>query len=183
MKLAVVTEWLRKHHFSQRGSKQNFAHLVGSGLLGSLVLKHVPDQPEREQMRRDYESCVRDILCAIAERNSAYFRDLADGLDALKENAPSSSLHPKLFLAHSYIYCSERGTRLPSKSEVVTMAKRFWAVARLTSCSTARPDIQYDQKFEQKIAAEIKRLPEQKWYRHFECLGLAGLPPAKPGPK
>ena len=186
MKLAVVTEWLRKYHYGEQGSAQNFAHSVGCALLGSVLLKRVPDaydERQREQMYRDYEACFKDILCAIAERNSAYFRKLADGLDALKENAPSSSLDARLFLAYGYIHSSEEGTRLPSKSEVITMAKRLWAVARLTGCSTARADIQYDQKFEQKIAAEIKRLPEQKWYRHFECLGLAGLPPAKPGPK
>jgi hypothetical protein len=186
MTLEAVIEWLREYHYGKPGSEQNFAHVVGSALLGFVILKRVPDscdERQREQMHRDYEACFNEMLCAFAERNSAYFRKLADGLDALKEHAPSSSLDATHFLAGAYIRCSERGSRLPTKSEVITMAKRLWAVARLTGCSTVRADIQYDQKFEGKIAAENKRLPAQKWSRHFKCLGLSGLPSAKPGPK
>jgi hypothetical protein len=186
MKPEFVTEWLRKYHFGEPGSKQNLAHMFGSALVGGLVLKRAPDahnEQQREQMQRDYESWTKILLCAIGERNSAFFRDLADGLDALKENALSFSSEPRRFLADGYMHCSEKGTRVPTKSEVIAMAKRLWAVARLTHCATARPDIQYDQKSEEKIAAEIKRLPDQKWCRHFKSLGLSSLPSAKPGPK
>jgi hypothetical protein len=175
MTLESVTEWLQKYHYGKPGSEQNFAHAVGSALLGSVLLRHVHGayDEQQQQIYRDYEVCFKDMLSAIAVRNSAYFRRLADGLDALKANAPSSSLDPRLYLAHAYVHCCEKGRRLSTKSEVIAMAKRLWAVARLTACSTVRPEIQYDQEFEQKISAEIERLPEQKWYRHFKCLGLS----------
>jgi hypothetical protein len=185
MTLEAVIEWLQKYHYGKPGSEQNFAHAVGSALLGSVLLRHVQGayDEQQQQIYRDYEACFRDMLLALAERDSAYFRRLADGLDALEENAPSSSLDPRCFLARAYIHCSEKGRRVPTNSEVITMAKRLWAVARLTACSMVRPEIQYDQEFEQKISAEIERLPEQKWYRHFKCFGLSSLPSAKPGPK
>jgi hypothetical protein len=99
VKLEDVTEWLRKFHFGERGSKQNLAHVFGSALIGGWALKRVPDsynEQQREQMHRDSEAWTKTLLRAIAERNSAFFRDLADGLDALQENAPASSLDPSL---------------------------------------------------------------------------------------
>jgi hypothetical protein len=100
----------------------------------------------------------------------------------LRENDPLVPNDPKYMLRMGYNFACRNGTHSPAMNEAVAMAKRYWAMLRLTGCPTVVPTIECEPEFEQQIAHELARLPNQKWSRHSKAIGLE-LPRGKPGPK
>jgi hypothetical protein len=76
--------------------------------------------------------------------------------------------------------------REPTKQEMRELTLRFWAISRLVrreSIDPYFPTQQHSRESEKKIAAEIKRLPQQKWQRLWQRAGLSHLKTGRSGPK
>jgi hypothetical protein len=157
------------------GSTQDFAQTLAIALsLQQIAEDCQMSETQRLEAARIYEIAIREIKRAVLYWDESFFQTLIDGMRALKEKDPVSSLNPRYFLYEAYRGYCKNGTPEPTKQEVIAKAKELWACARL---KLYRSEIT-----QAEIAAEIERLPTQNWTRHFKAIGLA-LPHAKPGPK
>jgi len=133
------------------------------------------------RIRLDFKNAISQIAKAFKEHDSSFFRRLADGLDQLpNNNNPEKNHSPISCLFAAYSHCCLDS---PTTGKVIEVAKRIWALRRVTGNLDIDPGHVGDTTFERKVAREIRQLPAQRWTDHLRELGLDDLPTSKPGPK
>ena len=140
---------------------------------------------------------------AVARKNSAIFRTIADILDTLPEgdykagslDAPNvvSDLNPVRFVIEARLkleaamLLKRSPTRELTKREVRLLAQSLWAAERLVSQGKLRyPPGEDNAEVQKLIRAEIDLLPEQDWTELFTkagCRDLKNAPAGRPSKK
>jgi len=163
--------WMGGRRRGKPGSDQYLAYCLRN--IFPLLLRMLSHQ-EDSKIRPEDRAALEAVAQALANYDAEFFRKLANGLTALLKareiTDPYETQDPKHFLFGAYIFGHSNGNE-PTKQEVIALAQRGWALARLTGCCPV-PTFTYDPEIEAKIAEEIKRLPNQKWCRHLRALGL-----------
>lgn len=147
---------------------------------------------------------ITKIATALARRDTQFFRKIANGLDQLLPTGfaffPEDDVIQFVHVIYQqwmrpplqeewftiwnlpgYKPYAESGKE-PTKQQMRELTLRFWAVNRLIRLKCIDACFETEQQspeIEAKIAAEIKRLPKQKWQRMWQRAGLSHL---KPGP-
>jgi hypothetical protein len=156
------------------GSAQNLAYRIRNGLCPQTVFGIDLRSEEERQW------ATKQIAQAANDYDADFFRKLANGIKELKANIPSEKKDPKYFLLRAHSFLKREKKNLPFRNEVIDLARRMWAIARLNGHIPNLPLKDYGS--EREILIAIGHLPEQKWSRHFEALGLK-FSKAKRGPK
>ena len=181
----VYEPWLQEHIFGTAGSAQFLAEQLKHALMAAeliLLSKGRLTGPIRQEIEQNYDLAINLLI----KGDSKFYRTIADGLEAQERNNPLKSEDPRIFLCLAYRYYENQNSdNLPTKSEVVTMAKRIWALVRLRGSVKSALGLlsqPLGPALEKQIEAKIKELPQVKWSRAFKVLEEK-LPRAKPGPK
>ncbi len=130
----------------------------------------------------EFQWAIKQITQAYEDYDLRFFRNQLEGLKKLSLSDPTISRDPRLFLSRAYDFLWRTSGILPFQNDTISIAKRIWAIVRLTQRLPGLPLPDYKPDFERKIQLEIDRLPEQKWSRHCKALGLE-FSKAKRGPK
>jgi hypothetical protein len=165
--------------------------------------RHAEQNPDvdPEQLKYSRELAALLLGNAVASKDSAFFRTIADILDRLPGGTLkdidrlkiliSHDLTPLRFVAKARALLAWDQTerrlagaprRTVCKKDVRLLAERMWAMARLvargklSSLSRRNP-----AKTEKLIQAEIESLPSQDWTEIFEKAGCADLANARAG--
>ena len=140
---------------------------------------------------------------AVARKNSALFRQVAEILDSLPEGdyehidrealVAGSDHNPVRFVIEARIFLEaqmllERAPqRTLTKREVRLLAMRIWAINRLVSQGKlGRSSSETPSAIEEMIQHEVENLPHQDWTEVFEkagCKDLKNAPGGRPPKK
>ena len=158
------------------GSNQYLAYQIRSALNPIKIWgMSVPSEKEKQW--------AIDLLAKAWENyDFDFIRGQADGLEKLSLNDSAHSRDPRFFFFHAYNFLQRTKAILPFRNETILLAKRIWAIARLTGRIPDLPLPDYKPDLERKIRIEINNLPQRKWYSDCKTLGLE-FRRAKPGPK
>jgi hypothetical protein len=179
--------WLNERVYGTAGSAQMLAEQVKHALISPILIPLLTrlswlDGPMRQEIEHNYELAI----CLLRKGDSKFYRMVADGLEAQEKLDPLKSDDPRIFMCLAYRYYENQNSgNLPTKNEVVAMAKRIWALVRVRGSIKEALGLlsgPLGPALEKQIDVKIKALPQVKWSRAFKVLEQK-LPSAKPGPK
>jgi hypothetical protein len=154
------------------GSNQYLAYRIRHALNPIEIFVNHAKTGISTYSEEEFEWVIELLAKVYWDYDLDFFDDQKDGLKKLSSSDPSTSLDPRFFFVQVYSFlCRDKGT-LPTRIETIDLAKRMWAITRLTQRIPDLPLPGYKPAFERKIRIEISGLPEQKWSRHREALGL-----------
>jgi hypothetical protein len=177
--------WLTERFFGPPGSAQFLVEQLKYALLAVELLVSSRGQLPAltcQEIEHNYHLAVNLLL----KGDSKFYHMIVKGLEARERNDPLRTDDWRVFLclAHKY-YENQDSDNLPTKNEVVVMAKRIWALVRIkgsTKAALGALSKPLGPALEKQIELKIKQLPQVKWSRAFRALKKE-LPAAKPGPK
>ncbi len=158
------------------GSNQYLAYRIRSA-LNPIEIFGISTYSAKER-----QWAIEQFAKAYNDYDLGFIRDQLDGLKKLGLSDPTTSRDPRFFLSRAYNFLRRTSGTLPFQNDTISLAKRIWAIVRLTQRLPGPPLPDYKPDLERKIQLEIDRLPEQKWSRHCKALGLE-FSKAKRGPK
>jgi hypothetical protein len=153
-----------------------------------------------EDSRSDFFSQLTEMAAALEKYDSGFFRQIADGLDELKQ---VDVLSLDIMRAIHQVYLAWMGASLydwtllpykafvkkripPTKQQMRELTIRHWAMMRLFrqgDISLMQCIVQQEQspEVEELIRQQSAKLPTQNWKRFWKKSGLANLQVGKAG--
>jgi hypothetical protein len=179
----VREPWLKERFLGASGSAQLLAQTLKHSLMAAELLSFGPlPAPICQEIEHNFGLAIELLI----NGDSKFYRTIADGLEACENNDPLKPEEPRIFLCLAARYYENQDPdHLPTKNQVVALAKRIWALARLRGGIKEALGLlsqPLEPALEKQIAAKIKDLPQVKWSRALRVLAQQ-LPCAKPGPK
>jgi len=161
------------------GSDQDFAFWLRYALNVPQLYKIARTPEEKKLMKTAFDKAVRMLGEATKNDDEKFFERWARGRKMLKAVDPLRSRDPRNFLLAAYDFCTADG-RKTNKTEVIQIAKRFMAVARINGPLNVIP---LSWPTEEQIETEIKQggLETIGWHAHLRKLGVTFPDKAKRG--
>jgi hypothetical protein len=152
------------------GSDQDFAFWLRYALNVPQLYKIARTPEEKKLMKTAFDKAVRMLGEATKNDDEKFFERWARGRKMLKAVDPLRSRDPRNFLLAAYDFCTADG-RKTNKTEVIQIAKRFMAVARINGPLNVIP---LSWPTEEQIATKIKQddLDTIGWHAYLNKLGL-----------